>query len=63
MKKLLLVTALAASTILSATSAFAQEVPATTKASGKSVQTNGEGGRVAFPNKEELKEIHYQILN
>ncbi|GAC42417.1 hypothetical protein [Paenibacillus popilliae] len=63
MKKLLLVTALSAFTILSATSAFAQEVPATTKASGKSVQTNGKGERVAFSNKEELKEIHYQMID
>jgi hypothetical protein len=56
MKKLLLVTALSAFTILSVTSASAQEVSATTKSSGELVQTNLEG-EPHFHNKEEKERV------
>ncbi|GAC40758.1 hypothetical protein [Paenibacillus popilliae] len=60
MKKVLLVTALAAPIILSATSASAQEVSATTKSSGELVQTNWEG-ELNFHNKEEKERVRRSV--
>lgn len=60
MKKLLLVTALSAFTILSATSAFAQEAPAGGKSSGMTLDVPA---NTAFPSEEKLKEVHHQMVN
>ncbi|GAC44443.1 hypothetical protein PPOP_3848 [Paenibacillus popilliae ATCC 14706] len=60
MKKVLLVTTLAAPIILSATSASAQEVSATTKSSGELVQTNWEGEQ-NFHNKEEKERVRRDV--
>lgn len=61
MKKLLLVTALTAFTILNATSAFAQEV-STDSQSEDNVITSDVPVSVSFPDKETLEEVHSQNI-